>query len=260
MRRISLIGVIGVAIVLASARPAFAQWGIIKWLEELSGPGPFWALVSEVHYPCFLRKPPDRSPDEKTKLDGLWDRRTVNPGKLKHRLWVPEFACDQVTNMWKSHNPLEPSRIATWKDVHSFITVGGAYGGRGDNKLEYADPGTKKNPAALWSYVYGGYTYRFSPVTDIGSSVGFITFSGSTVATSADKVAIDGFAVIRPLVLNPKWERLEQFLDVRLGVTYYPQGFTLEDFGAIGGSEVNGKPEWKFNVGFLLKGLSLPGW
>ena len=41
MRRAMTTGLIGLAILLGIARPASAQWNIIKWLEELSGPGHF---------------------------------------------------------------------------------------------------------------------------------------------------------------------------------------------------------------------------
>jgi hypothetical protein len=57
MRRATASGLIGLAILLCTPRPASAQWDIIKWLEGLSGPGHFLLFGGEVHLGCVTKAP-----------------------------------------------------------------------------------------------------------------------------------------------------------------------------------------------------------
>jgi len=69
MRRATASVLIGLAIVLGSARPASAQWGIIKWLEGLSGPGHFTMWSVESHFGCIKKAQPEAEQASRAAFD-----------------------------------------------------------------------------------------------------------------------------------------------------------------------------------------------
>jgi len=231
MRRAMTTGLIGLALLLTAARPASAQWNIIKWLEELSGPGHFVLNGAEVHLGCQLKG--QANAETQTAA-------TQGPAILRG------LFCDQNLTTPKG------STTQVWKEVRYFFAVLAA-GGTGTNPLGYP-AGEKKDKVSAWT-ITGGPVYRLSAATDLGASVGFVRFSGSTTR-SFNKFVVDPYVVIRPLVLlDHKWEQL---LGVRLDATWYPQGFTLEDFGAISGP-LNGDGEVIFQIGLVVN-LAYLGW
>jgi hypothetical protein len=116
----------------------------------------------------------------------------------------------------------------------------------GNEPLEYP-PGEKKAHVTALGLT-GGWVYRLSAVTDVGVAAGSMRFSGST-AKSFSKFITDFYTVIRPLsTLGSRWD---QALEVRLEASWFPQGFTLDDFGATSGS-LNGKTELMTQFGINL--------
>jgi len=228
MRRATTIGLIGLVLLLGAARPASAQWRIIKWLEELSGPGDL--VVNQIDVPFGCR------------------------GKDKSLDWLP--FCDQ--KFFPLAAASKSDRLTAWKSVRWFF-VGTVtlpwFTGTGTNPLDYP-PGEGEAHASVWG-LSGGWAYRVSEVTDVGISAGFLQLSGST-AKNTNKFVTDFYTVIRPLAaLNSRWE---QAIELRLGAQVFPQGFTLEDFGATGGS-LTGEAETitqigiRFNVPVIFKAL-----
>ena len=225
MRRAVASGLIGLAILLCAARPASAQWKIIKWLEELSGPGNFVVNQIDVPLGCRLKDQKDKSLD-----------------------WHP--FCDQ--NLFPRAGTSESDRQRAWKSVRWFL-VGTVtfpwFTGTGTNPLDYP-PGEKKEHVTVWG-ASGGWVYRVSEVTDLGVSTGFLSLSGSTEETTK-KWVTDLYAVVRPLAtLNSRWE---QAIEVRLGAQLFPQGFINKDFGATGDT-LTGKAEIITQVGI---GFNVP--
>ena len=239
MRRATTTGLIGLAILLATAQPASAQWDWIKWLEELSGPGHFVLYGGETHVGCQFKT----LGDAKTNSELQAQART-GPAILRG------LFCDQ--------NPREVTLSPTntthvWKQVRSFWSIMSAYG-TGTNPLDYP-AGEKREKTTAWTLT-AGPVYRVSAVTDLGASVGVVKFSGST-AKSFNKLIVDPYIVIRPLaLLNSEWE---QTFAVRLDATWFPQGFTLEDFGATAGP-LNGKTEVIFQIGLMVNVAQYLGW
>jgi hypothetical protein len=98
-------------LVLASARPASAQWDIIKWLEELSGPGHLILNHFDLRVGCRWKEQPEVQPQAGDFAALVW---TAPAG-------VPAVLCDQ--------NPITRkdgtyAGQALWKSVQSFFTVG----------------------------------------------------------------------------------------------------------------------------------------
>jgi hypothetical protein len=246
MRRATASGLIGLVFLLCTPRPASAQWGIIKWLEELSGPGRIVVNQLDIHFGC-------RWKDQPQKPTGSTD----DPFKkaLRTAPVLPDLACDQNPFPRKSDGT-RYADAALWKSVHHYYIVGVTlpwFKGTGTNPLDYA-PGTKKDHLSVYGLT-GGVAYRLSSVTDLAVVGGVMHFSSSTT-TGFETSIIDPHIVIRPFAtLAPKWE---QAVAVRLDAVWFPQGFTLDDFGATGGSPMSGKSELvteigiQINVGALL--------
>jgi len=225
MRRAMTTGLIGLAILFGIARPASAQWNIIKWLEELSGPGYFVLYGGEVHVGC--------------KFDKVDSKITATGPKALRVLF-----CDQ--------NPTVVDSSRVWERTRFFWAIQGAVGS-GSNPLDYP-PGEKKNNVSAWT-LSAGPVYRLGSAADVGTSLGFAQFAGSTVK-STTKVVIDPYVVIRPLV---RWkDDLKQYFAVRINATVFPQGFTQEDFGATAGP-LKGEAEVILQVALVFNFAYL-GW
>ena len=54
MRRAFAVVLMGVALTLLLPRPASAQWGWFKWINELSGPGDFVLNGTTVTFGCVV--------------------------------------------------------------------------------------------------------------------------------------------------------------------------------------------------------------
>jgi hypothetical protein len=218
MRRKVTLGLIGLALMLMSARPAAAQYSWLKWIQELSGPGPFHLHGFTATFGCIGE-----------------DGRSIFTAKDGIPLVYKGLGCD---------------RIATrWKDVAWFggITVAR---GSGKNNLE---PATDTPVSALM--VRFAVTRRLDEVWDVGSGIGLLRFSAVKDSSTA-KFFLEPFVSIRPwgyLVLksDSKFaDFLARVVDVTFGAIIFPEGFRPSDFGAVSGANLTGKPEVSWNVAF----------
>ena len=228
MRRAMTTSLIGLALLLTAARPASAQWNIIKWLEELSGPGKFTMYGGEVHFGCNYPRGVDAE---------------SNQGPKAFRA----LFCDQ--------NPTPAGSGRVWEQAHLFWTAQLA-GGTGSNPLGFDQQDEARDRAWVWS-VGAGPSYRICSVVDTGVTLNY-TFLSASKTEWTSQVSIEPHVVIRPLANAKVPEGLRQYFGVRLGYSIFPKGFTLDDFGADTGS-LDGKAEGVFTVAFVFNWAHL-GW
>ncbi len=125
MRRATASGLIGLAILLCTPRPASAQWDIIKWLEGLSGPGHFLMFGGEVHLGCITKSPPTATEQERASIKAAFE---TGPQALR------AIFCDQNPTPVKGAK--ETGR-QVWKDVKAYFTVAYAQSLKGQDHLDY---------------------------------------------------------------------------------------------------------------------------
>ena len=215
MRRLTVTGLIALAILVGFARPASAQWSFLKWLEELSGPGPFHMNGLDAGFYC----------------PNAHARARLTDSHSDFRLF-----CDKEVGLF---------RDVKFYVGFSFLT------GSGNNPLTYAgqpDDSNRSVSAQSYAAIVG---YRVSRWADVATQVGAVHFSAE--GTGTDKFFFDPYVAVRPLAaLNgPIKDRFRDFVQVRFGVLLFPQGFTLADFGASGGP-LTGKAEAVWHLGVLV--------
>ena len=216
MRRATASGLIGLAILLCTPRPASAQWSLIKWLEGLSGPGHFWLSSYEVHIGC-LPKTPSLSTEQASNQAAADIKAALNKGPEPLRA----LFCDQNPTM------VGTTDRAVWKDVKFYFTAAFAHSLKGDDPLDYA---LEKDEPSLKTFTFGA-AYRFNEWVDAGMAAGSATFRGSTSSTNFNKVLLDPYLLIRPFA-GVKKERLQRLVSVKLDFVIFPEGFTDAEFGA----------------------------
>lgn len=217
MRRLTGTGLIALALLVGFARPASAQWDLLKWLEELSGPGPFFVSGPEATFYC-------PGAHARAKLDDK------DFGLL----------CDR--------------EAATFKHVKFYVGASVLWGS-GHNPLTYAgQPDNPHRSVSTQSYA-GILGYRLWNWADVASQVGLAHFSAE--GTGTVKFFLDPYAAVRPLAFCPKTKSIERLVEARVGLLLFPQGFTLADFGATGGS-LTGKAEFVWHLAFLIDFTALP--
>jgi hypothetical protein len=85
---------------------SLAHAGIMEWIDQLSGPGPFWGVALEARLHCFdADKPPD-IPARKSCLNRL--------GENKRRLITVNFS---AAIAWAAHNDLPYANSTAQKGV-----------------------------------------------------------------------------------------------------------------------------------------------
>jgi hypothetical protein len=226
MRRATAVGLIGLAMVLLSARPASAQWDWFKWIQELSGPGPFELNGVTVTFGCEI------------------DRQAKQPDRQSPAAYRYLF-CDKANN---------------WKTVKRFYGVTLATGD-GENNLTFP-AGLPKLERTTASIFLATGAFRLEEWIDVGSSAGFMRFSG-TPEISVTKFVIDPFISVRPVSAiarlagrntdNRAADFFARAFEVKGGVIIFPQGFRLSDFGAIGGPvDWEGNVEISAHIGFRI--------
>jgi hypothetical protein len=223
MRRAIAIGLIGFAVTLLSPRPASAQWGWFRWIQELSGPGPFGLQGVTVTFAC--------SQDERAKQE-----------REGAALYGYVF-CDYASN---------------WKTIRHFYGVTAMWGDGENNLVFPAD--REKLERAKTSLYLGFGTLRLHQGFDVGASLGFTRFSGTPDIT-ATKFILNPFVAVRPVGLfldkNKKAKAWAEFLggaiEFNVGLIILPQGFHLSDFGAIGGPDWSGDPELNGQIGLKFR-------
>jgi hypothetical protein len=224
MRRAIAVGLIGLGLTCLSARPASAQWAWFRYIQQLSGPGPFDLQGVTVTFGC---KKEDKQPGE---------RDTADPGPAAYRY----VFCDKAQG---------------WEHVTRYMGVTFATGD-GENNLVFPASREKLDRVDASIYLVTG-AFRLHPGVDVGSSAGFMRFT-ATPDLVVSKFVIDPFIAVRPVGLFLDRDRpsnkvasfFGQAIEVIGGVIIFPQGFRLTDFGAIGGPDWTGDPEMSGHIGF----------
>jgi hypothetical protein len=236
MRRYASISLIVLGLVLASARPASAQWFILKWLENLSPPGKF--LVNGVEFSMLCA---DKAPTpEAMKAGDVRGATAVSKGRPSDYRYL---FCDRDPDNW--HN------------VSRYYGLSVGFG-RHENTFDYDASREKLDNVSIKTAIFTG-AYRAHPAIDLGGGVGLIRFSGATTI-AFNKLVVNPFIIVRPLavgvrrgqVLSSKKKWWAQSLNVRAGWMLFPEGLTLGDFGASGPTDshtIIGGPAGSFYVG-----------
>jgi hypothetical protein len=224
MRRAAVIALTGLTMIALSARPAWAQWEWFKWIQELSGPGPFELHGATFTFGC---------------RDDAESVSTEDTSPLAYR----GLFCDRVPHRWKS--------------VDRFLAVTVAHGD-GRNNLVYPSSVEPRERVTAWMIRLAA-TKRVHRTFDVGSGVGFLRFSAVQDAF-VTKYYLDPYVALRPLgFLAPRSgnasgprDFLARSIDLTAGAIIFPQGFRLSDFGAIGGAELNGDAELSWHAGLRV--------
>jgi hypothetical protein len=238
MRRVAAIVGICVALVASSATPAFAQWEWFKWIQELSGPGPFVARYAVT--PTFGCK--------MTRLLAGQTQDQVN-AEVASAFRLPRLAfCDTLDYNWRNVRFFGAATV-TFLD------------GEGHNNLDFA-PALERHDKVKARLFMGRFVVRLHELLDAGVGAGVMQFVATPTVT-LNRTVIDPFVAIRPGAILlfiggnaarpagdiPRWiDYLARSVHFTVGGTFYPQGFTVEDFGAFGivgrtGSHLRGTPE-----------------
>jgi hypothetical protein len=223
MRRAIAIGLIGFAVSLLSPRPASAQWGWFRWIQEMSGPGPLALQGVTVTFGCAQG-------DVETK-----------EAPAKAALYRYVF-CDYANN---------------WKSIKHFYGITTMWGD-GENNLIFP-AGHEKLERVKTSLYLGFGTLRLYPGLDVGAALGFTRFTGTPDIT-VTKFIINPFVAVRPVGLfldKDKAGSLANFfgraIEFNAGLIILPQGFHLNEFGAIGGPDWSGDPEFNGQIGLKFR-------
>ena len=236
MKKAVLIGLLALACGLVPAKPADAQAGFIRWLEKLSGPGPFVGAGLEIYGLCYgVEKPSAIAQDNSGEQPRtfFWDVNCGKAARDRQRLTVGV----QFSKMW------------------------------GDNNLQYdeaAVPANLRDTVGATVFL-GSADLGVTRALDIGAGVGFIHFTG-TPPGSFTRPMLEPLRVTwKPLASRPtagaSSEQLykREWLQLRLVMTVIPKGFDAEDFGAIPGSYKSGT-EVQANMYIIVNTANLLGW
>ena len=130
--------------------------------------------------------------------------------------------------------------------------------GDGKNNLVFPDGVTVKEKVTLSVITLRG-AWRAHAMLDVGAQAGIHRFSG-TPSVVVNRLVIDPYVAVRPfgwLVLkdspNRAHDAIAKGFEFTLGATIYPEGFTVQDFGAIGtvnGTTLTGNAELIGHYGF----------
>lgn len=214
---------------------AHAQAGFIRWLEKLSGPGPFVGGGLEIYGLCYAA--------EKDSIDG------------------PEPAATQPRNWFFDVNCARAARD------RQRLTIGIQFAKMtGDNDLLY-DESVPENlrDSVSATTLMGSADLSLTRSLDVGVGLGFIHFGGSPRG-SFSRVALEPIRVtLKPLAMRPTGGRSlmelykQEWLQLRVVMTVLPGGFDAEDFGAVPGSYRTGT-EVQANMYFIVNMANLLGW
>jgi hypothetical protein len=193
-----------------------ADAGIIEWIDQMSGPGPFLGFSIEGRLHCFpiqrsddvyTEGTPKSPPSEKSALDNYNQRMGVIlacPNHLKpgERAWMTVNLASGIA--WALHNDLPYSRDVTDTSV----------------KLVSLEP-------SFWWYPL--------PPVAVGASVGFYWFSGPAFETFSRFYVKPVQVELKPFAFpKHRWHTHAEIFTIRAGYSLMPQGVQASDFGAIG--------------------------
>lgn len=241
MKKTLPIVLLALACGLFPARSAEAQSGIIRWIEKLSGPGPYVAYGYELYPLCYGK----------------------NTGRRRHDASAgsAQQAVDQPSVFRGDLNCRGFSRSAP------LLKIGFQYSAfQGDNQLQY----DASVPSSLTDTVYGNIYAVTGDVTvaagrfDLGGSLGAMHFTGTPTGSVLHPIfEFRGNINILPLFYpetvrsqNPPTEWYKRdWLQFRLSMNIVPGGLEDTDFGAIPGTfprtdtEVSLRPAILVNLG-----------
>jgi hypothetical protein len=234
MTRAARTGLLVLAFTLASAAPAFAQSGIIRWLEKLSGPGPFVGVGLEIYGLCYANeKGAIAAPDASATAERqwFWDVNCGRAARDRQRLTVG----------------VQFSKLT------------------GDNDLQYDEsvPADQRDSVGA-TILLGSADLGVTRALDIGACIGFLHLSG-TPAGSFTRPMLEPLRVtwkplaMRPGAADPLTAYKREWLQLRVVMTVLPGGFDAEDFGAIPGSYKSGT-EIQANFYVIVNAANLLGW
>lgn len=207
--------------------PAPADALFWRWLDELSGPGPFNGFELEARLYCF----PDREAGALTRAAAA--SKAAGPEKKKYggfeRFLGAQLPCFNPSS-------LEGPRKAS-------INLTGSYNWAKDSNLDYGDGRDHK---VHYIELRPSVWVRPARSIDVGAGVSWLWFRGdrfesfSRIAIEPVMVDIKPFALWHDLrrgnkpIANPDGPDAEAdlFLTFRTGVMLMPKGFTGRDFGA----------------------------
>lgn len=208
-----IIGVLS-ALVLVVPSTSEAQW---RWLDKLSGPGPFWGITGEFKLWCGYAG------------QGGKPHRSKSTG-LGFGVSVP---CLKVSGG-------EPD--ATTRKWAVGIATGLSFSKR--NGLEYSadvDDGERR----VLTIPIELYADRKVGDLEVGTFVGVHLFRGRYFADTAvpnfwqEVLGVRGGVALRRWGKDKKWGSLK----LRGALTLYPKGFNVADFGAVGNWPERDRPD-----------------
>ena len=235
MRKALLIGFATLVCGLVPARPADAQAGFIRWLEKLSGPGPFVGAGLEIYGLCYAA--------EKDSIGA------PEPLATEPRRWFFDVNCARAAR--------DRQRLTIGVQFSKMI---------GDNNLLY-DPSLPDDlhDTVGATALLGSADLSVTRSLDVGVGLGFMHFTGAPPG-SFTRLALEPIRVTwKPLAMRPSGDRdllglyKREWLQLRLVMTVIPGGFDAEDFGAIPGSFDPGT-EIQANMYIIVNAANLLGW
>ena len=238
MRRVVACAVMVLACLCVPARPAHAQRTFLEWLERLSGPGPFKVGMVHVPFSCY----------------GFEKESSTAPDPV---LTDPKAKSDAVA---AQHWFLQPGCGKSARNLVR-VTIGAQIAkGSGDNNLLYDDsvPDDERDHVNVQVFL-GTVDFGLHNSVELGIGAGFIRFSDLPI-DSFTRLAVQPARVIwKPLAMfASKGGNLYQreALQVWFTASWFPGGFTAEDFGAIPGTFDSGKEiQGSFAIGVDLLAL-----
>jgi hypothetical protein len=218
MRHVVAFVLIVIGCVCVPARPAEAQGVFLEWLERLSGPGPFKMKTVHVTFGCYGYKK-----DRPTSEDPV-----VTTDVIGAQRWFFQVGCGSAArNLVRLNIGLQ----AAW--------------GSGDNNLLYDDSVPEDDRDRVGAKLFvGTLDVGLHNSLEVGVGTGFAQFSDLPVGSFTRVAVQPGRLIWKPLAMfASKGASLYQreALQVRITATWFPGGFTDEDFGALPGTFDTGK-------------------
>lgn len=228
-------------LLLLPARPASAQAGFVRWLEKLSGPGPFVGAGIEIYGLCYGA--------EKALAT---DPETVERSSATAR-WFFDPNCGRAAR--------DQRRLTVGVQLSRLV---------GDNGLQYDDSVPVKLHDTVGASIFMGTAdVGVHRSLDVGSALGFVHFTGAPPGAFS-RLMIEPIRVTwKPLAMKPvpanasaaeaRAAYRREWLQIRVVMTVLPGGFDAEDFGAIPGSYKSGT-EVQGNLYVMANVANLLGW
>lgn len=242
MKRVLFLALVVLGLALIPARPASAQAGFIRWLEKLSGPGPFVGAGIEIYGLCYgAEKALATDPDPVERADNTGAR------------WFFDPNCGRAAR--------DQRRLTIGVQLSRLV---------GDNGLQYDESVPAKLHDTVGASIFMGTAdLGVHRSLDVGSALGFVHFTGAPPG-GFSRVMIEPIRVTwKPLAMKPvpanasaaeaRAAYRREWLQIRVVMTVLPGGFDAEDFGAIPGSYKSGT-EVQGNLYVMANVANLLGW